>query len=281
MPPSPSGFLIGGSREILNRLSSGSLRSDESGMTRHFGPAGSGRLAVRRALAAWRGRCTERAIAREVGALLPELREAFPFDGFARLAEQFGAERYAGEGPLKYFDVDHYLPLNVERAIRLGLHRGTPARRILDLGCGFGYLIYVCERLGHRALGVDCEPEAQSDARCYAHAIELLGVRRALHRIEAFAPLPALGGPFDLVTAYQICFTDHESPDRWDVAEWRFFLADLEKQLARDARLVFSFNWSARHGGWLSDELADFFARAGAQICAEEVRFSGAPRLAD
>ena len=236
---------------------------------------------MRRTLAAWRGRRSQRAIAREVNALLPGLREAFPFAAFEQLQRQFGAKGYAGEGPFKYFDVDRYLPLNLERAVRLGLHERKPAQRILDLGCGFGYLLYACERLGHRALGVDCEPEAQPDVRCYAHAIDRLGLRRALHRIEAFTPLPALGGPFDLVTAYQICFTDHESPDRWDVAEWRFFLGDLEKQLAPGARLLFSFNWSSRHGDWLSDELADFFARAGARIRAEEVYFDGLPRLSD
>jgi SAM-dependent methyltransferase len=229
---------------------------------------------VRGPLAAWHERRTQRAVARELCSLLPKLRAAFPREKFERLRQQFGAARYAGEGPLKYFDVDAYLALNAERALRLGLQR-APARRILDLGCGFGYLMFVAERLGHRALGVDFEEGNLRDAGSYAPITELLGLRRVLHRIEAFRPLPDLGGPFDLVTAYQICFALHESPKRWGVAEWHFFLLDLERQLTRDARLVFSFNWSQLHGGWLSDELRDFFSRAGAQIRAEEVRFTG------
>jgi SAM-dependent methyltransferase len=233
---------------------------------------------VRGALAAWRER---RAIAREMDALLPELRQAFPRAELEALSRQFGAEGYRGEGPLKYFDVDRYLALNVERAVRLGLHLPQPARHILDLGCGFGYFAFVCEQLGHHVLGVDCEPEPTSDARCYEPVIELLELRRALHRIEAFSPLPALGGPFDLVTAYQICFSQHESAARWDVAEWRFLLSDLEKRLAPDAQLLFSFNWSALHGEHFSEELLDFFARAGAQICGEEVQFTGARLLSD
>ena len=57
--------------------------------------------------------------------------------------------------------------------------------------------------------------------------IELFGSRRVTHRIEAFQPLPDLGGPFDLITAYAICFNGHNSPQLWGPKEWDFWLNDV------------------------------------------------------
>ena len=49
---------------------------------------------------------------------------------------------------------------------------------------------------------------------------QLFGVKRVISRIEAFAPLPPLEGPFDLVTGYRVCFNNHKQSDLWNVAEW-------------------------------------------------------------
>ena len=52
----------------------------------------------------------------------------------------------------KFVDADYWLKVNVERAQDLQLDRSKPLR-ILDLGCGAGWFLYVCERLGHEAVG--------------------------------------------------------------------------------------------------------------------------------
>src|SRR5262245_42679178 len=52
------------------------------------------------------------------------------------------------EAFIKYFDVARFVRVNVERARRLGLDK-CRGRRILDVGCGFGYFMRVCDYYGH------------------------------------------------------------------------------------------------------------------------------------
>jgi len=50
---------------------------------------------------------------------------------------------YAGE---KYADVDQWLRVNRERVQDLKLHR-SPPQRVLDLGCGGGFFLFILKRL--------------------------------------------------------------------------------------------------------------------------------------
>src|SRR4051812_19476803 len=65
---------------------------------------------------------------------------------------------YAGskEHYAKYSDVRRWLRLNIIRAQDLKLHRSGP-KSVLDLGCGGGFFLYVCQHLGHRCLGLDID----------------------------------------------------------------------------------------------------------------------------
>jgi len=56
----------------------------------------------------------------------------------------------------KYARVGPWLKTNIERAQDLQLHRSSP-KEILDLGCGGGFFLYVCQQLGHRGLGLDLD----------------------------------------------------------------------------------------------------------------------------
>lgn len=182
------------------------------------------------------------------------------------------------EGAIKYFDVDHYLRVNLRRALALGLHRSRPLR-VLDLGCGFGYFLYTCGRFGHDAHGLDfADGNFPFAARCYERSIGILGQRRVLHRIEPFGALPDLGGPFDLVTAFQICFDAHASEKRWGGAEWRHFLGELRRRLAPDARVHLELN-AAPDGELFSPELRSTLLSLGARIRNHVVSFDRAAKL--
>src|SRR5213596_847964 len=130
--------------------------------------------------------------------------------------------RYAVEDPgehwPKYLDLNRWITINIRRIrdIELDLAR---RKRILDLGCGAGYFLYIAQLLGHIGLGLDLDRVPM-----FAEITSLLNVRRVIQRIRAFRPLPDLGGKFHLITAFMICFNNHRQHNLWGVAEWNFFL---------------------------------------------------------
>src|SRR5438309_9710026 len=65
-------------------------------------------------------------------------------------------QRYAGSpaGYAKYANVDPWLRLNRERVQDLKLHRSAP-KRVLDLGCGGGFFLFILKKLGHSVVGLD------------------------------------------------------------------------------------------------------------------------------
>ncbi len=67
-------------------------------------------------------------------------------------------QRYANStaGYAKYANIEPWLRLNRERVQDLKLHRAAP-KRVLDLGCGGGFFLFILKHLGHSVLGLDVE----------------------------------------------------------------------------------------------------------------------------
>src|SRR5437762_11128909 len=126
-------------------------------------------------------------------------------------------QRYAVENPgehwPKYLDLDRWIDMNIRRIRETELDLAR-RKRILDLGCGAGYFLYIAQLLGHSGLGLDldCLP-------MFSDITRLLGVRRVIQRIRAFDPLPDLGAKFDVITAFMIRFNNHTMPALWGVPE--------------------------------------------------------------
>src|SRR5437763_295579 len=117
----------------------------------------------------------------------------------------------------RFEDVVYWIEINLERAQDLWLDRSPPLR-IVDLGCGAGYFLYVCKCFGHHVLGFDTDNEP-----LFRATTEILDVPRVIGRIERQTPLPDLHQTFDLVTAHRICF--HRigrvrDGVEWSPAEW-------------------------------------------------------------
>ena len=180
-------------------------------------------------------------------------------------------QRYAGDNPTedwrKYLDLDRWITINIRRIrdIELDLAR---RKRILDLGCGAGYFLYVAKLLGHTGLGLDLDR-----TRMFAEITSLLGVRRVIQRIRAFHPLPDFGEKFDLITAFMICFNSHRRPNLWGVAEWDFFLDDIAKHLAPRGRIWLELNRES-DGTIYTPELKEFFQKRGARIDEHKIMFN-------
>ena len=180
-----------------------------------------------------------------------------------RLAEI--QKRYAGE---KYADVDQWLRVNRERVQDLKLHRAPP-RRVLDLGCGGGFFLFILKRLGHTVLGLDVD-----ESPLFRELLEVFAVPRTAFRIQPFESLPNLEQQFDWITAFSIGFDRHRATNsRWGPGEWDFLLRDLQRRLAPGGKIYLTLNPLA-NGDYLTPELRDFFSRRGANIERERIFFA-------
>ena len=164
----------------------------------------------------------------------------------------------------RFEDVAYWIKINIERAQDLWLDRAAPLR-ILDLGCGAGYFLYVCKHFGHHVLGFDTDSEP-----LFGATTELLGVPRVIGRIERQTPLPDLGRRFDLVTAHRICFHrigKVRDGVEWAPADWDFFVNDIRARfLEPNGRLLLDFNPRPEGSSFFSSELREFFSSQGARI---------------
>jgi SAM-dependent methyltransferase len=179
-------------------------------------------------------------------------------------------QRYAGStaGYAKYANVDPWLRLNRERVQDLKLHRSAP-KRVLDLGCGGGFFLFILKRLGHSVLGLDT-----GQVSLYAELLNIFGVPRIVWKINAFEPLPDLGQRFDWITAFSINFNLYYPKERlWGPLEWDFFLRDLQQRhLAPGGKIFFGLN-PTFGGDYCTPELRDFFQCRGAEIERERIFF--------
>ena len=150
--------------------------------------------------------------------------------GFEQIRHRYAVADPGADWP-KYLDLDRWIQINIRRIRELELDLSRP-KRILDLGCGAGYFLYIAQLLGHSGIGLDVD-----FVPMFSDVTRLLGVRRVIQRIRAFDPLPELGAKFDLVTAFMICFNNHKQANLWGVAEWEFFLDDLARHLTPRGRV--------------------------------------------
>lgn len=171
-------------------------------------------------------------------------------------------------GFAKYTEVEKWMRLGCERVQDLNLHRAS-AKRILDLGSGGGFFLFILQQLGHEVLGLDVEEPA-----LYHDLTELFGVRRVIWKIKPFEPLPDIGAQFDWITAFSISFDRGENGRaRWGVEEWNFFLEDLsERHLAPAGKMYFALNPGVS-GDFCTPELREFFRSRGASVERERIFF--------
>jgi SAM-dependent methyltransferase len=223
---------------------------------------------------------TVRSAKQHLGRILLTRRFVFRLDAGKIIASierpEFQAiyERYAVENPggswRKYLDLKRWVAINLRRVRELELDWGR-RKHILDIGSGAGYFLYICQWLGHDALGLDIE-----DVPMYAEMFEALGLKRVLWRVEAFQPLPAFDRKFDLITAFMICFNGHKSPALWGPKEWSFLLDDLETRLNPGGRIRLGFN-QENDGTFYTEELRRYFIARGARIDQHRVTFGPRP----
>jgi len=175
----------------------------------------------------------------------------------------------SGDPYAKYSDWEGWLQLNVRRAQDCGLHRSS-GKRVLDLGCGGGYFLFVAQQLGHSCLGLDVDT-----CGLFNELIDLFAVRRKVWNIRAFEPLPELGEQFDLITAFAVNFNVNENGLEWGPKEWDFFLDDLGRFLQPRGKMLFNLNRD-KNGLYYTPALEAFFRQRHASVERENVMFRSA-----
>src|SRR5947208_13539643 len=114
-------------------------------------------------------------------------------EGFEHIRQRYAVANPGADWP-KYLDLDRWIEINIRRIRELELDLSRP-KRILDLGCGAGYFLYIAQLLGHSGLGLDMDRLAM-----IREITRLLRGRRVVQRFEAFRPLPAFGRRCILIT---------------------------------------------------------------------------------
>jgi SAM-dependent methyltransferase len=180
-------------------------------------------------------------------------------------------QRYAGQ---KYADVDLWLKVNRERVQDLKLHRAAP-KRVLDLGCGGGFFLFILKRFNHSVLGLDID-----ESPLFRELLEAFRVPRVVFRIEPFQTLPKFEQPFDWITAFSIGFDrDRARTARWGPAEWDFLLRDLQSRLAPGGKIYLTVNPLPDGKTYLTPEVHEFFLSRGAEIERERIFFKRGVRV--
>jgi SAM-dependent methyltransferase len=190
---------------------------------------------------------------------------------FRQIRQRYAVANPGADWP-KYLDLERWIEINIRRIREVELDLSRP-RRILDLGCGAGYFLYIAQLLGHRGIGLDMD-----QLPMFRELTRLLGVRRVVQRIDAFRPLPDFGQKFNLITAFMICFNNHKMPDLWKVPQWEFFLDDLAKHLTPRGRVWLELN-QEYDGTFYTPELEEFFQKRGATIKEHKIIFTAGLRV--
>jgi len=96
---------------------------------------------------------------------------------------------------LKFADWRQYAPRAIGWAEQLELHKSR-GKRIIDVGCEFGYFVRACQLMGHNAIGLDF------DDPLYNEVWDILKVPAVHHALTCGVPLPKGLGDFDIITMF-------------------------------------------------------------------------------
>lgn len=192
--------------------------------------------------------------------------ESVDGEKFRQIYQRYGVKDPGDHWP-KYLELEKWMEINLRRVRDLRLDLGSK-KRVLDIGCGTGYFLYICQYLGHDVLGLDLDEEPG-----FTEMVRLLGVKRKIWRIEAYEPLPDLGPKFDVIATHMICFNGHKTDKLWQIPEWEFFLDDLARHLNPRGKICLELN-REYDGSLYKPELKEYFEARGAELHTQRVLFN-------
>ena len=193
-----------------------------------------------------------------------KLLSTMDLQALSAVRESFESDRL---GYAKYFDVPLYIDYSLRRAYRLNL-KERPKTSILDIGCGFGYFGATARYFGHDFTGLDYDAPEDKNTALFKAAFETINPaeERISFRIEKNTPLPNFSGRFDIITAFQICFTNFNQAYAWGSDEWQYFLKDLPRALTSNGEILLHFSKPRNSELFRPPEVERVFQDLGADI---------------
>lgn len=138
----------------------------------------------------------------------------------------------------KYFNLPVHLAHAVWQARELGLYNAGGRFRIVDLGTGFGYFPFVCDSLGHRSTGLDWDLW-----KVYEKISADIPIDRRSWEVTPENPMPELGEPVDLVTAFRpVFYYEFDTDSLWAEEKWHTFFTSLLPSIAKGGAIFIGEN---------------------------------------
>lgn len=172
-----------------------------------------------------------------------------------------------GENPSKYLDTNEWMKANAKRLGDLLIREAPPRLRILDIGCGAGYFLFMAQHMGHAVVGTDMK-----NIEFYNDMIELLKVPRVVHTVRAFEKMPEEMTGYDVIASHMTCFNRRPDKSHWGAEEWTFFVDDMKQRLNTGGIIQFHLN-RLDDGRAMEPDVNVFFRQAGFKVDRSRVMF--------
>ena len=115
----------------------------------------------------------------------------------------------------------------------LGLHQCSE-KRVIDLGTGAGWFVYICKKFGHESYGTDILNRPEYEAGYRFLNINIIG--KLSYPMEKIC----LEEQFDYITTMRSFIG--QRPRSWTKDEWKFFFEDMQNYLKENGALYISCN---------------------------------------
>ena len=135
----------------------------------------------------------------------------------------------------RYFDgpIEKWIREKLAVAYWLGLHQCSK-KRVIDLGTGAGWFVYICKKFGHESYGTDILHRPEYEAGYRFLNINIIG--KLSYPMEKIC----LEGQFDYITTMRSFIG--QRPRSWTKDEWKFFFEDMQDYLKENGALYIACN---------------------------------------
>lgn len=140
--------------------------------------------------------------------------------------------------------VNRYFEGPIEKWIReklgacywMGISDQSSKKRIIDLGTGAGWMVYLCKQFGHESYGTDIQRRPE-----YEEGYKFLGINNNVSGDLVYINKKlTIKGKFDYITSFRSFIG--QKPRAWEKNEWKFFLSDCRDHLNDGGHVYLSCN---------------------------------------
>ena len=168
----------------------------------------------------------------------------------------------------RYFDgpIEKWIREKLGACYWMGINNQKTKKRIIDLGTGAGWMVYLCKQFGHESYGTDIQRRPE-----YEEGYKFLGIENNISGDLVYINKKlTIEGKYDFITSFRSFIG--QKPRAWEKDEWKFFLSDCRDHLNDGGHIYLSCNSGSKldsyyrtlpeneRSWWGHKELEDWFA---------------------